>query len=48
MYNVINPPIFFKTSARTNKIEINIYDQNGNKIKFLDGNMTINLLIEPI
>lgn len=48
MYNIINPPLFFKSTARTNKIEINVYDQNGNKIKFLDSNMTINLLIEPL
>lgn len=48
MYDIINPPLFFNCRSRNNKIELIIFDQNGNRIKFLDGNMTINLLIEAI
>lgn len=48
MYYIINPPLFFLSTKKTNNIIIEILDQNNNKIKFLDGNMTINLLIQPI
>jgi hypothetical protein len=48
MYYIINPPLFFLSTKKTNKIIIEILDQNNEKIKFIDGNMTINLLIEPI
>lgn len=48
MYHIINPPLFFKTSARVDRLELQILDQNSNKIKFLDSNMNINLLIEKL
>ena len=47
MYNVINPPLFFNSTMKTDKIIIDITDQDNNKIKFFDPNMTITLLIEP-
>lgn len=47
-YFQINPPLFFLSTQKTDKLIIEILDQNNNKVKFLDNNMAINVLIERI
>ena len=47
-YFQLNPPLFFLSTQKTDKIIISILDQNNNRIKFLDNNMAINVLIEKI
>ena len=44
---IVNPPLFFNSTQQTDRIIITITDQDNRSIKFLDNNLTINLLIQP-
>jgi hypothetical protein len=44
---IVNPPLFFNSTQQTDRIIITLTDQDNRSIKFLDNNLTINLLIEP-